>query len=139
MRRQYWHPINAPAVRFSSNREYEEALLEIFDAAVKARLRTAGKVGSQLSGGMDSSSVTAAAARLLGSEGLAAFTAVPQQGFADENPVGRFGNEGAGSRSQTGCHVSQHRPRARRSIRRRPDAASLRTRASSMTCLSSIR
>jgi asparagine synthase (glutamine-hydrolysing) len=94
VRKQYWHPINAPAVRLRSNREYEEALLEIFDAAVKARLRTAGKVGTQLSGGMDSSSVTAAAARLMAGESLTAFTAVPQQGFADENPVGRFGNEG---------------------------------------------
>jgi asparagine synthase (glutamine-hydrolysing) len=93
-RKRYWHPIDAPSIRLRSNRDYEEALLEIFDAAVKARLRTTGAVGAQLSGGMDSSSVAATAARLMGGERLTAFTAVPQSGFADQNPTGRFGNEG---------------------------------------------
>lgn len=92
--RRYWHPSDAPAIRLRSNEEYVEALLERFDAAVQARLRTNGKIGSQLSGGMDSSSVTATGARLLGTTRLTAFTAVPQQAFRDLNPIGRFGNEG---------------------------------------------
>jgi asparagine synthase (glutamine-hydrolysing) len=92
--RRYWHPSNAPAIRLRSNEEYVEALLERFDAAVQARLRTNGKIGSQLSGGMDSSSVTATAAQLLGTTRLTAFTAVPQPAFRDLNPTGRFGNEG---------------------------------------------
>ena len=94
VRKQYWHPMDAPAVRLGSNREYQEALLEIFDRAVKARLRTGGSIGAQLSGGMDSSSVTATAAGLLGNSRLTAFTAVPQPAFSNENPVGRFGDEG---------------------------------------------
>ena len=92
--RSYWHPANAPSIRYRTNEEYVEALLERFDLAVQARLRTTGNVGSQLSGGMDSSSVTASAARLLGQSELVAYTAVPQAAFSDLNPEGRFGNEG---------------------------------------------
>ncbi len=91
---RYWHPMDAPAIRLKSNEAYVEALLERFDAAVRARMRTIGKVGSHLSGGMDSSSVAATAARLLGSDRLTAFTAVPQADFANLNPIGRFGDEG---------------------------------------------
>jgi asparagine synthase (glutamine-hydrolysing) len=91
---RYWHPGDTPPTRLGSNEEYVEALLERFDLAVKARLRTNGKIGSQLSGGMDSSSVTATAAMLLGNTRLTAFTAVPASGFTDLNPIGRFGNEG---------------------------------------------
>ena len=92
--RRYWHPADTPAIRFRTNQEYVEALLERFDLAVAARLRTNGKIGSQLSGGMDSSSVTASAARMLAPTGLTVYTAVPQTAFSDLNPEGRFGNEG---------------------------------------------
>lgn len=92
--RRYWHPLDAPQTRFKSDQEYVESFRELFDRAVGARLRTVGKVGTQLSGGMDSSSVTATAARLLGQQRLTSFTSVPQKGFSDENPIGRFGDEG---------------------------------------------
>ena len=92
--RSYWHPADAPAIRYRSNEDYVGALVERFDLAVAARLRTNGKIGSQLSGGMDSSSVTASAARLLDPVRLTAYTAVPQAAFGDLNPEGRFGNEG---------------------------------------------
>ena len=91
---RYWHPMDAAPVRLGSNEQYVEGLLEQFDAAVQARLRSTGNVGSHLSGGMDSSSVTATAARLLGSRRLASFTAVPQAEFTNLNPIGRFGDEG---------------------------------------------
>jgi asparagine synthase (glutamine-hydrolysing) len=54
---RYWHPLDAPQIRYSSDDDYVEAFRERFDRAVSARLRTTGRVGSQLSGGMDSSSV----------------------------------------------------------------------------------
>ncbi len=92
--RQYWHPSDAPAIRYRKNEDYVEALLERFDLAVTARLRTTSRIGSQLSGGMDSSSVTATAARLLAPQELTAYTAIPQSAFNDLNPEGRFGNEG---------------------------------------------
>jgi asparagine synthase (glutamine-hydrolysing) len=81
--RQYWHPSNAAPTRFKRDEEYPEALLEIFDRATEARLRTTKAVGSQLSAGFDCSSVTASAARLLAAEGksLTAFTSVPRSDF----------------------------------------------------------
>lgn len=91
---RYWHPMDAAPIQLGSNEAYVEGLLERLDAAVQARLRTVGKVGSHLSGGMDSSSVTATAARLLGNTRLASFTAVPQAEFTNLNPIGRFGDEG---------------------------------------------
>ena len=91
---RYWHPIDAPGTRYRRDEDYVEAFLELFDRAVSQRLPPLGKAGSELSGGMDSASVTATAAQLLGSKGLTAFTAIPQENFADGSPFGRFGNEG---------------------------------------------
>jgi asparagine synthase (glutamine-hydrolysing) len=86
--RQYWHPSNAAPTRFKRDEEYPEALLEIFDRATEARLRTTKSVGSFLSAGFDCSSVTAAAARLLAAQGksLTSFTSVPRPDF---NGIGR--------------------------------------------------
>ncbi len=53
----------------ASDAEYEARFRELFTEAVRARLRSAFPVGSELSGGMDSSSITAVAARLLEKEG----------------------------------------------------------------------
>jgi asparagine synthase (glutamine-hydrolysing) len=82
-RKQYWHPASAKPTRFAKDEDYAEALLEIFDAATEARLRSVKPVGSFLSAGLDSSSVTASAARHLANQGksLAAFTSVPRPDF----------------------------------------------------------
>jgi len=82
-RRQYWHPSNAKPTRYLRNQDYEEALVEILDRATEARLRSTGPIGSHLSAGLDSSSVTASAARLQAARGqrLTAFTAVPRPEF----------------------------------------------------------
>lgn len=103
---RYWHPMDAPTIRLGSDDDYVEALLERFDAAVRARLRTVGKVGSHLSGGMDSSSVTATAARQMGDTRLTAFTAVPHSNFNDLNPTGRFGNEGPAAARVAGMYAN---------------------------------
>jgi asparagine synthase (glutamine-hydrolysing) len=97
--KRYWHPADTPTTILKSDEDYVEAILERFDASVQARLRSAAKVGSQLSGGMDSSSVTATAARLLTPARLTAFTAIPHPDFSNLNPVGRFGNEGPAARA----------------------------------------
>lgn len=75
--RQYWQLEDAPAVRLGSDDAYVEAFLESYSRAVRTRLRSVRPVGSTLSGGLDSSSVTALAARDLGSIHLPAFTSVP--------------------------------------------------------------
>jgi asparagine synthase (glutamine-hydrolysing) len=59
--RRYWTPETAPVLR-RDDAEYAEAFREQFDRAVKARLRSRGRVGAHLSGGLDSSSVLVSAA-----------------------------------------------------------------------------
>lgn len=65
-RRTYWALDPEREVRLGSDDEYAEAFRELFVEAVRCRLRTDATVGSMLSGGLDSSSVTCAAAQLLG-------------------------------------------------------------------------
>ena len=94
--RRYWHPDRLPAVRFPRDQDYAEAFLELFDRAVHTRLRSTGGIASELSAGLDSSSVTASAARLLAARGqsLTAYTAVPVPGFAGRVAPGYLADEG---------------------------------------------
>jgi len=96
---RYWSPARAKPIRFRKDAEYAEALLEIFDRATQARLRSTYPIGSMLSAGLDSSSVTASAARLLASEGkrLTSFTSVPRPDFAAAVPPGFFPMEAEGA------------------------------------------
>jgi asparagine synthase (glutamine-hydrolysing) len=95
--RRYWHPMDAPAIRYRNDDDYIEDFRERFDRAVGARLAGDGDVASQLSGGLDSSSVTATAARLLAPEGrqVVSFTSVPVPAYDGSALFGRFGDEGA--------------------------------------------
>ena len=80
--RRYWQP-QRPRHRLKFD-EYVEGLQHHLDLATRARLRGAeGAIASHLSAGLDSSAVTATAARLLASEGgkVVAFTAVPREGY----------------------------------------------------------
>lgn len=94
---RYWRTESLPSLRLSSENSYVEMLRECFDRAVEVRLRTTGGIGAELSGGLDSSSVAATAARLLKASGrdLVAYTAVPRPGFSSaEDSSGHFDNEG---------------------------------------------
>jgi asparagine synthase (glutamine-hydrolysing) len=93
--RRYWHPIDAPAIRYRRDEEYIEDFRERFDRAVGVRLPVGEDVASQLSAGLDSSSVTVTAARLLPSQQrLTSFTATPVRGYDGSALPGRFGDEG---------------------------------------------
>ena len=94
--REYWNPGDTPRLRLRNDAAYLDAFRECFDEAVRCRLRTTGAIGTELSGGLDSSSVTATAARLLGDHGrgLVAFTHVPRVGFQAPIIENRFGDEG---------------------------------------------
>jgi asparagine synthase (glutamine-hydrolysing) len=67
--RTYWALDPERELRLNSDEEYAEALQKIFTEAVRCRLRSAFPVGSHLSGGLDSSSVTCVARELLLEEG----------------------------------------------------------------------
>jgi len=92
----FWQPDSLPQIRLSSDAEYEEALLERFDLAVSARLRSAFPIAAMMSGGIDSSSVACTAASELAQSGqrLHVFTQVPRtitneianEYYTDETP-----------------------------------------------------
>ncbi|HLO78660.1 MAG TPA: asparagine synthase-related protein [Magnetospirillum sp.] len=96
--RRYWHPERLPRLKLRRDGDYAEAVRATLDEAVRCRLPPSGLVGSSLSGGLDSSGVTALAARQLAAQGrrLTAFTAVPGTPqdpalhpgwFCDEGPL----------------------------------------------------
>lgn len=62
---RYWSLDPNREIKFNSDGEYAEAFKEIFIEAVRCRLRSAFPVGSHLSGGLDSSSITCVARKLL--------------------------------------------------------------------------
>ncbi|MFZ3579509.1 asparagine synthase-related protein [Virgibacillus sp. DJP39] len=75
-------------IKLKSNEEYEEAFRDVFQKAVKVRMRTHGEVGSHLSGGLDSGSVVSFAAPELRKENklLHTFSYVPEESFTDWTP-----------------------------------------------------
>ncbi|HEX8152264.1 MAG TPA: asparagine synthase-related protein, partial [Thermoanaerobaculia bacterium] len=77
---RWWQPESRPAVWYRDAREYVEEARELFTRAVSAQLRSSSPISSTLSGGLDSGSVTAMAARLLAARGerLTAYTSVPE-------------------------------------------------------------
>ena len=60
----YWSLDPTSELRLGSDEEYAAAYREIFTEAVRCRLRSAFPLGSHLSGGLDSSSVTCVARKL---------------------------------------------------------------------------
>ena len=80
---RYWSPAEIAPIELASDQAYADGLRERLDVAVRRQMRSAHPVGCLLSGGLDSSSVSALAARALAekNERLAAFTGVPRRGF----------------------------------------------------------
>ncbi len=93
--RRYWSPADIKPVRLGSNAAYADGLRAVLDGAVRRQMRSVHPIGCHLSGGLDSSSVAALAARALAEKGqrLAAFTQVPRDGFKAEAPAGRYNDE----------------------------------------------
>lgn len=93
---RHWRLVRRP-IKLADDDAYVEAGREQLDRAVRAQLRGAdGRVGANLSGGLDSSAVATTAARLLARSGgrVIAFTSVPREGYAtawkglwDEGPL----------------------------------------------------
>ncbi len=79
----YWRPA-LDKLRLPSDADYEAAIRTALEEAVACRLRrTSGALGSHLSAGLDSSCVTATAARLSTPDQLFAFTSVPTGSISD--------------------------------------------------------
>lgn len=73
----WWTPDPHAIVDLGSPEAHERELREAFDRSVAARLRSVGQVGASTSGGLDSSSAAATAARLLAPTPLPTYTSSP--------------------------------------------------------------
>lgn len=82
-------------VRFSSDTEYEEAFLDLYSRVVRDHVSASGQVGVMLSGGLDSSSLAALAAPILGAKNqhLSAYTEAPHAGFSLPSSSERIADE----------------------------------------------
>ncbi len=112
---RYWYLEKTPLLRLPRREDYVAAFSELFADAVKVRLQLAdvpygrlGNIASTLSGGLDSSSVTALAATYVSRRGqrVKAYTSVPlydttpyinNNSFGDEFPLARATAEAAGN------------------------------------------
>jgi asparagine synthase (glutamine-hydrolysing) len=106
-RRWYvWH--TERQAQFADDGEAIAAFRAIFDRAVADRLRATGPIASTLSGGFDSTAVSATAARLLGAQNkrLTAYTAVPMAGAILDAPKGRIVNEWPLAHRLAECHAN---------------------------------
>lgn len=76
---RHWNPESIPALRYKRDGDYVDEFQSIINESVECRLRSIHPVGSHLSSGWDSSTVTATAARLLANRNnsLTAFTSAP--------------------------------------------------------------
>jgi asparagine synthase (glutamine-hydrolysing) len=89
--KRYWQLDPENQIRLKNDGEYIERFRELFDDAVRIRLRADVPVGSSLSGGLDSSLIVGTIAKLRRTEQAAAgqhtFSArFPQQPLFDEGP-----------------------------------------------------
>ncbi|HZT26102.1 MAG TPA: asparagine synthase-related protein [Pseudolabrys sp.] len=92
---RYWSAAEIKPIRLPTDDDYAEGLRACLDRAVRRQMRSAYPVGVLLSGGLDSSSVSALAARALAerNERLAAFTGVPRRGFDAAVAAGAYADE----------------------------------------------
>jgi asparagine synthase (glutamine-hydrolysing) len=70
--RRYYAPDPARVLRLADDREYAEQFKSLLFESVRCRLRSSGRVISDLSGGLDSSSITCVAQSILRERGAAA-------------------------------------------------------------------
>lgn len=93
--RRYVKVTQTERLELKSNKEYEEAFLEVFQNAVNSRLRTFRSVGATLSGGLDSGSVVSLASRALQKENkrLNTYSFIPVSDYKDWTPTNRVADE----------------------------------------------
>jgi len=93
--RRFWSPADIKPVRLTSDQAYAEGLRECLDRSVRRQMRSIHAVGSHLTGGLDSSSISVLAARALSErhERLAVFTQTPRLGFDGPVAEGCYADE----------------------------------------------
>ena len=109
----YWDPSAIPQLRLKNYRDYVEGLRSVLTIAVRDRVAgPEARIGAQLSGGLDSSSVVALAASELASRSssLIAYTAVPEiEPDSSSSYPGRFFlHEGQNAAAVAGLYANVH-------------------------------
>ncbi|WP_404367034.1 asparagine synthetase B family protein [Sphingomonas sp. MMS24-J45] len=92
---RFWYPPET-RLRLPSHQDYADAVRDVFDDAVRSRMRGRQSIATHLSGGLDSSAVTESAARQLGDTGrVTAYTSRPRENYVRDfgEPKGRFVDE----------------------------------------------
>jgi asparagine synthase (glutamine-hydrolysing) len=98
--RRWWQPDTSIRVRYRDSRDYASHATEIFDRAIRDCLRSVGGIAATMSGGLDSTLVSATAARELKRHAgtITAYTSVPEPGLpctsrpgweSDDSPYAR--------------------------------------------------
>ncbi|RBP03162.1 asparagine synthase-related protein [Rossellomorea aquimaris] len=92
---RYCRVVGKGKLKLKDTSEYVEAFKEVFQESINSKLRTFRKVGSHLSGGIDSGSVASFAAASLKNENkkLYTYSYVPEDNFVDWTPKYRVANE----------------------------------------------
>ena len=72
----YWEPDVSQKLRYKHDNEYSDHFLDLLEQSVKNCLRSNGKFGMLMSGGMDSTSLASLAARMIAPERLDTFSFV---------------------------------------------------------------
>ena len=92
---RYWSLPPTETLKLKSDEEYQEAFHDVFNLAVTEKIRTHGKVGAHLSGGLDSGSVVGFAAKALKKENkqLHTYSYIPEESFVDWTPKYYAANE----------------------------------------------
>ena len=106
--RRCWRPAENDEIRYAKDEEYEERFREPFREAVSCRLRSDRPIWSELSGGLDSSSIVLQADRIQAEERSAA-ARVQTLSFVDDPSVTffdrRFIRVVENARGRQGLHV----------------------------------
>ncbi|MHA8102819.1 asparagine synthase-related protein [Aquirufa nivalisilvae] len=86
---RYWIAENTQEIHLDSAREYVERFSDKLEQSVKNRIRYSQNLGSQLSSGFDSSTITTVAAEIFKKDKkrLTAFTSIPKENTSDYFPT----------------------------------------------------
>ncbi len=102
-----WQPEQIEPLHLRDTREYAARLTAVLETAVSERSAAMPASGTLLSGGLDSSAITALAARAMQGAPLTAFTAVPS--VAAGEAMGRFSDERSRAAAVAGMYPNvQH-------------------------------
>lgn len=93
---EYWRPLERQKeLRLNTDRDYQKQFAALFQDAVNCTLRTDGRIGILLSGGLDSTATASLAAGKLKADGkkLYSYTSVPEKEYKSDRMAYSIVNE----------------------------------------------